>query len=58
VRGSLPAAEAIGDESERSLAETRDLFDPGTTARVVLMQNLVPMLATAGSYLTFTVLSL
>ena len=34
-----------------------DLFDPGTTVRVILMQNVVPILATAGSYLTFTVLN-
>lgn len=30
-----------------------DLFDPGTTVRVILMQNVVPVLATGGSYLTF-----
>jgi PiT family inorganic phosphate transporter len=30
-----------------------DLFDPGTTVRVILMQNVVPLLATAGSYVTF-----
>ena len=30
-----------------------DLFDPGTTVRVVLMQNVVPILATVGSYLVF-----
>jgi len=32
-----------------------DLFDPGTTVRVILMQNIVPLLATAGSYFTFLV---
>ena len=30
-----------------------DLFDPGTTVRVILMQNVVPLLATGGSYVTF-----
>jgi PiT family inorganic phosphate transporter len=30
-----------------------DLFNPATTARVVLMQNVVPAIATAGAYLTF-----
>jgi len=30
-----------------------DLFDPGTTVRVILMQNVVPIMATVGSYLTF-----
>lgn len=29
------------------------LFDPGTTVRVIFMQNVVPFLATVGSYLTF-----
>ena len=33
-----------------------DLFDPGTTVRVLLMQNVVPLLATVGSYLTFLIL--
>ncbi|MFB6205140.1 MAG: anion permease [Haloglomus sp.] len=30
-----------------------DLFNPATTARVVLMQNVVPAIATVGAYLTF-----
>ncbi|MFB6099620.1 MAG: anion permease, partial [Salinibacter sp.] len=34
-----------------------DLFDPGTTVRVILMQNVVPLLATIGSYVTFLLLS-
>ena len=29
------------------------LFNPVTTARIVLMQNVVPVIATVGSYLTF-----
>jgi PiT family inorganic phosphate transporter len=35
-----------------------DLFDPGTTVRVLLMQNVVPLLATVGSYLAFLALNL
>ena len=35
-----------------------DLFDPGTTVRVILMQNVVPLLATVGSYLTFLSLTM
>ncbi len=35
-----------------------ELFDPGTTVRVILMQNVVPLLATAGSYLTFLTLNM
>jgi PiT family inorganic phosphate transporter len=34
-----------------------ELFDPGTTVRVLLMQNVVPILATVGSYLTFFLLN-
>ena len=47
------AVESIGDESPDDLPASSDLFDPGTTARVVAMQNVVPILATVGSYLTF-----
>lgn len=31
----------------------RELFDAGTTVRVILMQNVVPLFATLGSYATF-----
>jgi PiT family inorganic phosphate transporter len=60
--GALAADEAgeelpaIG-ETERTTHEeiptAADLFDPATTARVVLMQNVVPLIATIGAYLTF-----
>ena len=44
--------------TRRSDTPTRsELFDPGTTVRVILMQNVVPLLATAGSYLTFLLLN-
>jgi PiT family inorganic phosphate transporter len=33
-----------------------DLFDPETTARVILMQNVVPVLSTAGAYAAFRAL--
>ena len=33
-----------------------DLFDPSTTARVVVMQCVVPILSTAGAYLAFRML--
>ena len=48
--GDVPA---IGEEDPADIPSASDLFDPGTTARVVLMQNVVPMLATVGAYLTF-----
>jgi PiT family inorganic phosphate transporter len=42
----------IGEE-EADPAAAGDLFDPATTARVVLMQNVVPAISTAGAYLAF-----
>jgi PiT family inorganic phosphate transporter len=43
----------IGEEDPKAGPNAGDLFDPATTARVVLMQNVVPAIATAGAYLTF-----
>jgi PiT family inorganic phosphate transporter len=43
----------IGEENPQDIPAASDLFDPATTGRVVLMQNLVPALSTAGAYLTF-----
>jgi PiT family inorganic phosphate transporter len=48
-----PASD-IGDPEDVPAAS--DLFDPSTTARVVVMQNVVPVLSTAGAYLAFRVL--
>jgi len=42
----------IGEEDEE-VPSAADLFDPSTTARVVAMQNVVPIIATTGAYLTF-----
>lgn len=49
------AASRVGDPhvAQRRQRVRGDLFDPGTTVRVILMQNVVPVMATAGSYLTF-----
>jgi PiT family inorganic phosphate transporter len=49
--------EPIGDESPGEMPETADLFKPATTARVLGMQNVVPILATVGSFLTFSALA-
>jgi PiT family inorganic phosphate transporter len=49
--GTDPAA--IGEEDHEQIPSAADLFDPATTARVVLMQNVVPLIATIGAYLTF-----
>ncbi len=44
---------AIGEEAPEDIPEASELFDPSTTARVVLMQNVVPVVGTVGAYLTF-----
>jgi PiT family inorganic phosphate transporter len=53
-----PGEEAprIGEEEPDDIPAAADLFDPATTGRVILMQNLVPVLATVGAYATFWVL--
>ena len=43
----------MGTEEPRDLPDAADLFDPTTTGRVVLMQNLVPVISTVGAYVTF-----
>ncbi|AGN00968.1 phosphate transporter [Salinarchaeum sp. Harcht-Bsk1] len=43
----------IGEEDVEDIPSPGSLFNPATTARVVLMQNIVPAIATVGSYLTF-----
>ncbi len=48
--------EPIGEESPEEVPSASDLFDPSTTARVVIMQNVVPIVATVGSYVTFLVI--
>ena len=50
------ASPAIGEEEARDIPSAADLFDPETTGRVLLMQNVVPVIATVGAYLTFLVL--
>jgi PiT family inorganic phosphate transporter len=46
-------APGIGEEDPEDIPKASDLFDPSTTGRVILMQNLVPVISTVGSYLTF-----
>jgi PiT family inorganic phosphate transporter len=43
----------IGEEDPEDTPETGDLFDPTTTGRVIVMQNVVPILSTAGAYVAF-----
>jgi PiT family inorganic phosphate transporter len=46
----------IGEEDPAAIPAAADLFDPATTGRVVVMQNVVPLLSTVGSYVTFSLL--
>ncbi len=48
--------EPIGEESPEEVPSASDLFNPSTTARVVIMQNVVPIFATVGSYVTFLII--
>jgi len=43
----------IGEEDPEEIPTASDLFNPSTTVRVVLMQNIVPVIATVTAYLTF-----
>ena len=46
-------APPIGDEAPADIPKASELFDPSTTARVIAIQNFVPVLATLGAFLTF-----
>ncbi|MDR5656126.1 anion permease [Halodesulfurarchaeum sp. HSR-GB] len=46
----------IGEEDPADIPSAADLFDPSTTGRVIVMQNVVPLLSTVGAYVTFTLL--
>lgn len=46
-------APAIGEERPEDIPAASELFDPATTGRVILIQNIVPVLATIGAYLAF-----
>ena len=46
-------APAIGEDDPEDIPQASDLFDPSTTARVIAIQNFVPVLATIGAFLTF-----
>jgi PiT family inorganic phosphate transporter len=50
------AAPEIGAEEPADIPAASDLFDPATTGRVLVMQNVVPILSTVGAYATFTLL--
>ena len=43
----------IGNEEREDIPEASDLFEPEATARVILLQNVVPTLATVAAFLVF-----
>ena len=45
--------DSIGEESREDIPNASDLFEPGTTARVIFLQTVVPSIATVAAYLVF-----
>ena len=43
----------MGEEDPADIPAADELFNPGTTARVLLLQNVVPVISTVGAYLVF-----
>jgi PiT family inorganic phosphate transporter len=43
----------IGEERSEDIPRAADLFEPETTARVILLQNFVPSVATVAAYVVF-----
>ncbi|TQQ83764.1 inorganic phosphate transporter [Halonotius terrestris] len=43
----------MGEEEPEDIPAASDLFNPSTTARVILLQNVVPLISTIGAYLVF-----
>ncbi len=43
----------IGEEGADDIPDAGDLFDPATTARVIALQNVVPLVATVAAFLLF-----
>jgi len=52
-----PDVSPIGAEDEADIPDAEDLFEPGTTARVIFLQNVVPGIATVASFLLFRFVS-
>lgn len=51
--GSQDRSVSIGDEKRADIPGRSDLFDPHESARVILLQNFVPTIATVSAYLLF-----
>ncbi|WP_226022336.1 inorganic phosphate transporter [Halomicrobium salinisoli] len=43
----------IGEEDREDIPKAADLFEPATTARVIVTQNIVPIIATVAAYAVF-----
>lgn len=56
VGNPRPSSDAVRTRAVQAKPRS-DLFNPEATVRVILMQNVVPIVATAGSYLTFMLLT-
>ena len=55
-RSEVPEPDPIGEGDPSEVPAASELFNPATTSRVIVMQNVVPLVATVGSYATFLVL--
>ncbi|MEY7850361.1 anion permease [Natrarchaeobius sp. A-rgal3] len=53
AEGEGETSPEIGEEDPEDIPSASDLFNPSTTARVILMQNVVPLISTVGAFLTF-----
>jgi PiT family inorganic phosphate transporter len=51
--GETAEVPPMGEEDPTDLPATSDLFEPRETARVIAMQNIVPVLATVAAFLLF-----
>ncbi|ERH02733.1 MAG: phosphate/sulfate permease [Halonotius sp. J07HN6] len=43
----------MGEEDPADIPAADELFSPGTTARVLVLQNVVPVISTVGAYIVF-----
>ncbi|MFC6906573.1 inorganic phosphate transporter [Halalkalicoccus tibetensis] len=49
-------APKIGEAEPEPVPTASDLFDPTTTSRVIVLQNVIPILSTVGAYVAFAAL--
>lgn len=56
--GRSPSSEQSRTEQSSERPSRSELFDPAATVGVIVMQNVVPIIATVGSYATFALLDI